>query len=54
MNKDAAASAVLATPGVATSGSLLAGIHVSDFVMVLTVISLLLSIAHTIVKWNRK
>jgi len=54
MNKDIAASTVLATPGYITTGSLLAGIHLSDAVMVLTVISLVLSIAHTIVKWNRK
>lgn len=54
MNKDIAASAVLATPGYVATGSWFAGIHLPDIVLVLTVISLVLSIAHTIVKWNRK
>lgn len=54
MNKDITASAVLATPGYLVTGSWFAGVHLPDVVMVLTVVSLVLSIAHTIAKWNKK
>lgn len=54
MNKDIAASAVLASPGYVVTGSWFAHIDLPYVVMVLTAISLLLSIAHTIVKWNKK
>lgn len=54
MNKDIAASAVLATPGYVVTGSWLAGVDLPHVVMVLSAISLTLSIAHTIVKWNKK
>lgn len=54
MNKDIVASAVLATPGYVVTGSLFAGVDLPHIVMVLSAISLALSIAHTIVKWNKK
>lgn len=54
MNKDIAASAVLATPGYVATGSWFAGIDLPHIVLVLTAISLVLSIVHTIVKWDRK
>lgn len=54
VNKDIAASAVLATPGYVVTGSWLAGIDLPHVVMVLSAISLTLSIAHTIAKWNKK
>ncbi|SEB24811.1 hypothetical protein [Paraburkholderia sartisoli] len=54
MNKDIVASAALAAPGYVATGSWFAGFDLPHFVMVLTAISLVLSIAHTIVKWNRK
>lgn len=54
MNKDIAASAAQGSPGYVVTGSWLAGIHLSDVAVVLTVVWMALSIVHLIVKWNRK
>lgn len=53
MNKDIAASAVLATPGYITTCSWWAGVDLPHVVVVLSAISLVLSIAHTLLKWNK-
>lgn len=54
MNKDIVASSVLAAPGYVVTGSWFAGIDLPHVVMVLSAISLALSIAHTLFKWNQK
>lgn len=54
MTKEIAASAAQGAPGYVVTGSWLAGIHLSDVAVVLTVAWTALSILHLIVKWNRE